>query len=61
MNSGSLEIMSNYEEYPEWTRHTKGLYERYVDDFVFPIEGLPKDIRVKQENVIKPEDLVKNL
>lgn len=49
--------MSNYALYPEWTRHTKGLYERYVYDFVFPIDGLPQPVQIKQENVIAPEDL----
>lgn len=44
---------SNYEH---WSRHNKNLYEKYVDPFIFEISG--KTISIKQQNVIKAEDLV---
>ena len=53
--------MSDYSTYPAWTRHTKDLYDSYVHDFTFQIDSIPQEIRIKQENVIASEDLVRTL
>jgi hypothetical protein len=48
--------IKGFEDYPAWTRHTKNIYDRYVNDFEFDIGG--KKIILKQDNVVVPEDLV---
>jgi hypothetical protein len=43
--------------YEEWSRHNKSLYEKYVYEFSFEING--RKIALKQENVFQAEDLVR--